>query len=245
VAAAGTRSPTVPWAWDHLQHGEFDAAAEELGDARCPQPARYVDPLLPGRAEVPHCKSQHTDIQGLPNMMQDLRAVLDWYPEFAEAYDLMATATQGWRRYNRRDAGGARGHATQSAQSGVRLPLAEIYIEAKKWEAARSPVGAFEDERQSAGCGGSARAVDEAGQRAEIRTLDASNSAPKFSPQSSPFDVLEQDAAKNRAAEAQTTQTPGVGDRRAAKFLQGRLVGVDCSQSSGRRSHPWPPPELF
>jgi hypothetical protein len=60
--------------------------------------------------------------------------------------------------------------------------------------------------------------------------LSAASSIPKLSPQSSPFDVLEQDAAK-RAATAQATQTPGAGDRRAAKYLQGRLVSVDCSQS--------------
>ena len=60
--------------------------------------------------------------------------------------------------------------------------------------------------------------------------LSAASTTPKLSPQSSPFDVLEQDAAK-RAATAHATQTPGVGDRRVAKYLQGRLVSVDCSQS--------------
>ena len=51
----------------------------------------------------------------------------------------------------------------------------------------------------------------------------------KFTAQPSPFDVLEQDAAKRAAA--QTTQSAGTADMRPAKFLQGRLVGVDCSQS--------------
>jgi hypothetical protein len=41
--------------------------------------------------------------------------------------------------------------------------------------------------------------------------------------------VLEQDAAKRAAA--QTSQSPGDGDKRPAKFFQGRLLGVDCSQS--------------
>jgi hypothetical protein len=41
--------------------------------------------------------------------------------------------------------------------------------------------------------------------------------------------VLEQDAAK-RAAAAQAKQS-GTADTRPAKFFQGRLVGVDCSQS--------------
>jgi hypothetical protein len=41
--------------------------------------------------------------------------------------------------------------------------------------------------------------------------------------------VLEQDAAKRAAA--QTTQPTSTADKRPAKFFQGRLVGVDCSQS--------------
>jgi hypothetical protein len=52
--------------------------------------------------------------------------------------------------------------------------------------------------------------------------------AKKLTTQSSPFDVLEQDAAKRAAAQA--TQ-PAAGDKRPAKFLRGRLVGVDCSNS--------------
>jgi hypothetical protein len=60
----------------------------------------------------------------------------------------------------------------------------------------------------------------------------AAGSAPakKLTTQSSPFDVLEQDAAK-RAAAAQVSQSAGAGDKRPAKFARGRLVGVDCSQS--------------
>ena len=37
-------------------------------------------------------QSKHTDMQGLPNMMLDLQAVLEWYPELADAYDLLAVA---------------------------------------------------------------------------------------------------------------------------------------------------------
>jgi hypothetical protein len=42
--------------------------------------------------------------------------------------------------------------------------------------------------------------------------------------------VLDQDAAK-RASEAATAKNAAAGDQRAAKFLQGRLLGVDCSHS--------------
>ena len=92
VAATGNEIAHRALAWDHLQHGEFDAAVEELGDAAALNQRdmwiRYYLAVLKYRI----AKTKHTDIQGLPNMMQDLRAVLDWYPEFADAYDLMAIA---------------------------------------------------------------------------------------------------------------------------------------------------------
>ncbi len=47
--------------------------------------------------------------------------------------------------------------------------------------------------------------------------------------QSSPFDVLDQDAAKRAAAEQ--AGHSGIADTRPAKFLQGRLVDVDCSKT--------------
>jgi hypothetical protein len=173
-------------------------------------------------------KAKHGDIQGLPNMLQDLRAVLDWYPEFADAYDLTAMA---------RMVGGGPVAAAQAERAAIQLSprnqeyvyhLAEIYIEAKKWDAARA---LLEHLKTSGNPQVAAEAREQLGRLANQQKygLSAASTAPKFSPQSSPFDVLEQDAAKRAAA--QTSQNPGDGDKRPAKFFQGRLLDVDCSQS--------------
>ena len=53
---------------------------------------------------------------------------------------------------------------------------------------------------------------------------------PKLAPQKSPFDVLEEDAAKRAAAE-NSTPSGAPGDKRPTKFFKGRLVAVDCSQT--------------
>ncbi|HEV3306197.1 MAG TPA: tetratricopeptide repeat protein [Candidatus Sulfotelmatobacter sp.] len=229
VAATGNEIAHRALAWDHLQHGEFDAAAEELGDAAALNQRdmwiRYYLAVLKYRI----AKAHHADILGLPNMMQDLRAVLDWYPEFADAYDLMAMA---------RKVGGGPVAAMQAERAAMQLSprnqeyvyhLAEIYIEAKNWEAARAML---ERLKASNNPQVAAEAREQLTRLANEQKygLSTASTAPKFSPQSSPFDVLEQDAAK-RAAAAQASQTPGVGDRRAAKFFQGRLLAVDCSQS--------------
>jgi hypothetical protein len=228
VAAAGNEIAHRVLAWDHLEHGEFDAAAEELSDATALNPRdmwiRYYLAVLKYRI----AKAKHGDIQGLPNMLQDLRAVLDWFPEFADAYDLTAMA---------RMVGGGPVAATQAERAAIQLSprnqeyvyhLAEIYIEAKKWDTARA---LLEHLKTSGNPQVAAEAREQLGRLANQQKygLSAASTAPKFSPQSSPFDVLEQDAAKRAAA--QTSQSPGDGDKRPAKFFQGRLLGVDCSQS--------------
>ena len=229
IAVVGNEIAHRALAWDHLQHGEFDAAAEELGDAAALNQRdmwiRYYLAVLKYRV----AKAKRADIQGLPNMMQDLRAVLEWYPEFADAYDLMAMA---------RMVGGGSIAAMQAERAAMQMSprnqeyiyhLAEIYVEAKKWDAARA---LLERIKASSDPQVAAEAREQLSRLANEQKygLSTASTAPKLSPQSSPFDVLEQDAAKRAAAE-QAAQTAGVGDKRAAKFFQGRLVGVDCSQS--------------
>jgi hypothetical protein len=70
----------------------------------------------------------------------------------------------------------------------------------------------------------------------------ATAAAAKLSKPSSPFDVLEQDAAKRAAAE-QATQS-GIADN-PTKYFQGRLVDVDCSQSPARRTPRQPQQPTF
>src|SRR3984957_3088453 len=125
-------------AWDHIEHGEFDAALPELGSAAALNPRDmwvryYVSALKYGMAQA-----HHADMQGLPNMMLDLKSVLEWYPELADAYDLLALA---------RNEGGGPAAAMQSERAAMMLSprddrypyhLALIYIAGKKWEAAQA-----------------------------------------------------------------------------------------------------------
>jgi hypothetical protein len=229
VTVAGNEIAHRALAWDHMQRGEFDAAAEELGNAAALNQRdmwiRYYISLLKYRIS----QSKHAEIQGLPNMMQDLHAVLDWYPEFADAYDLLAIA---------HTEGGGPVAALQAERAAMQLSprnqqyayhLAEIYAADKKWEAART---LLEHLKTSGNPQVAAAARERLAQLATEQKYGLSPataaSASKLSKQSSPFDVLEQDAAK-RAAEAQAKTT--TADKRPAKFFQGRLVDVDCSQS--------------
>ena len=110
------------------------------------------------------------------------------------------------------------------------LHLAEIYIADKKWEAARALLERSKTNSNARIAAAARERLEQLPNEQKYGVSAASAaSAKKLTAQSSPFDVLEQDAAKR--ATAQQTRSAGTADKRPAKFLQGRLVGVDCSQS--------------
>ena len=216
-------------AWDHLQHADFDSAGEELNTAAALNPRdmwiRYYLCVMKYRISL----SKHTDIAGLPNMLQDLRAVLEWYPEFAEAYDMMATShREGGGPVAAMQAERAAMQLSPRNQSYV-LHLAEIYISDKKWQAALAVLQRLKTSSDAKIAAAARERLEQIPNEQKYGAAAAAASAQKYTPQASPFDVLEQDAAKRAAA--QKAQSAGTADTRPAKFLQGRLVGVDCSQS--------------
>ncbi len=216
-------------AWDEIQHSDFDQAATELSDAATLNQRdmwlRYYLSILKYRV----AQSKHTDMQGLPNMMMDLRAVLEWYPEMAGAYDLLAVA---------RNEGGSTPAAMQSERAAMNLSprnqfftyhLAQIYVASKKWDAAQVLLDRLKTSDDPDIATLASELQEKAGSERKYGIpLGAANvSQPKLEPQKSPFDVLEEDAAK-RAADENTTTT---ADARPTKFVKGRLVTVDCSTS--------------
>jgi hypothetical protein len=216
-------------AWDHIEHGEFDDAIAELGDAAALNQrdmwVRYYLCALKYRM----AQAKHTDMQGLPNMMLDLKAVLEWYPELADAYDLLALA---------RNEGGGTPAAMQAERAAMTLSprderyvyhLARIYIASKKWEAAEALLDRLRGSSNPQIATLARERLEQVGTERKFGIVGAA-AQPKLAPQKSPFDVLEEDAAKRAAAE-KTPQSSGPADKRPTKFLKGRLVDVDCSQS--------------
>ncbi|MGD1077603.1 MAG: hypothetical protein ABR881_04710 [Candidatus Sulfotelmatobacter sp.] len=218
-------------AWDHIQHGEFAEASSELKDASALDPndmwLRYYVSVLKYRS----AQAGHTEIQGLPNMMLDLRSVLEWYPELADAYDLLAVA---------RNAGGGPAAALQAERAAIGLSpreeryvyhLAQIYVASKKWESANVLLDRLKASGNPQIAARARDLIEQAGTERKygIPVKAGDIAQPQLAPQKSPFDVLEEDAAK-RAAE-ESAQSGESGDKRPTKFFKGRLVAVDCSQA--------------
>jgi hypothetical protein len=216
-------------AWDHLQHGAFDEALSELGQAAALNQRdmwiRYYLSSLKYRVS----QARHSDIPGLANMLLDLRAVLEWYPQFADAYDLLAVG---------RNEGGTTDAAMQAERAAMTLSprderyayhLALIYISDKKWPAAQAQLEQLKSASDPQIAKLASERLDQINSQRKygMTGVGAAANQAKLSPQKSPFDVLEQDAANRAAAE----KTSDARDLRPTKFLNGRLIAVDCSEA--------------
>ena len=211
-------------AWVHMDRKEFDDAAEELGNAAALDPRdiwiRYYLALL----KYKKAQTNREEIQGLANMMIDLKVAIDWYPEFAEAYNMLSMA---------RVEGGGTASALESIKAAIALnPRSEQYVfnlgqiseTGKKWDAARA---IFERLKSSGNPQIAAAARHQLDELATVQKYGISPTAPKRAPQSSPFDELEQEAQKR----AQTPTEPTAPDKRPTQFLKGTLISVDCSRA--------------
>jgi tetratricopeptide (TPR) repeat protein len=210
-------------AWVHLDSKEFSEAAEELGNAAALDPRdvwnRYYLALLKYKT----AQTKHEEMQGLANMMIDLKVTIDWYPDFAEAYNMLAMA---------RIEGGGAVSALESIKVAIALSprneqyvfnLGQIQETAKKWDTARA---IFERLQSSANPQIAAAASHQLEELATVKKYGISPSAPKRAPQSSPFDELEQEAQKRAQAPDQSGP-----DKRPTQYVRGTLTSVDCSRA--------------
>jgi tetratricopeptide (TPR) repeat protein len=210
-------------AWVLIEKKEFPQAAEELGNAAALNSNdvwnRYYLALLKYKT----AQSGHEEMQGLANMMIDLKVTMDWYPEFAEAYNMLAMA---------RIEGGGAASALESIKQAIALSprneqyilnLGQIHEAAKKWDAAQDIFERLKSSNNPQIAAAARRQLDEL---PTIRKYGISPNGPKRVAQASPFDELEQEAQK-RAQQ----QDPAVPDKRPTQFAKGILVSVDCSRA--------------
>ena len=122
-------------AWAHVEKKEFETAVEELNKGT---ELNSKDPWLHYYLALVrfHLAKTGQAPGGLPNMMQDLRQVLDWDAEFAAARGMLAMAQLE---------GGGSHAALESMRTTILLAprnqtyllnLAQIYMAGKSWDAA-------------------------------------------------------------------------------------------------------------
>jgi len=164
-------------------------------------------------------------------MMLDLKAVLDWNPELAEAYDLLALARNG---------GGSTTAAMESERAAIglsprnetyHLHLAQIYMTGKKYPAATALLERLKTSDNSQMATAASDLLNQMSAEKKYGAAAANagvTSQPKYEEQKSPFAALDEEAAKRESSER---DQPGTADSRATKYVRGRLVAVDCSNA--------------
>lgn len=212
-------------AWVHMEKKEFPQAAEELGNASALDPNDIWNRYYLALVKYKTAQTNREEMQGLANMMIDLKVTLDWYPEFAEAYNMLAMA--------RMEGGGAASAMDAMKEALALSPRNEQYAfnqgqiqeAAKKWDAAQA---IFERLKSSNNPQIAAAARHQLDELPTVRKYGISPSAPKRTAQASPFDELEQEAKKRAQEQSEPRALP---DKRQTQFAKGILVSVDCSRA--------------
>src|SRR5262249_34385280 len=174
-------------------------------------------------------------IQGLANMMESLHVVLEEFPDFAEAYDML-----GWARLT----GGGANAAIEAMKMAVQLSprseeyqlrLALAYLAAKKFDEAKGTLERLKRSQNPEIARAAKKDLDDlpflakygispAEQNAaEEKTKEATSVAAKKKPEQDP------DADEDDATPAKPTPADPQIDRRPVKFLKATLLSVDCS----------------
>jgi len=218
-------------AWAHVQKGETNQAFEELSDAI---QLNSADPWVRmGLALAAyHSGEKGAKIQGLANMMESLHVVLQEFPDFAEAYDML-----GWARLS----GGGANAAVEAMKKAVelnprneeyQLRLARAYLAAKKFDEGKATLDRLKQSQNPQ--------IAQAAKKSlidlpflekygvppveEKPAVQAATVAPKKPAQETDDDADDDSSTKPVAKEPEF-------DKRPVKFLKTTLLTVDCSHS--------------
>ena len=209
--------------WIAIESKQWDAAFSEFGTAMELNPkdnwARYYLAV----AKFREAQATNQSIKGLANALLDLRMVIDWYPDFAEAHNLLGLG---------RVEGGGITSAIEAEQGAIRLNprreqyqlnLAKIYIEAKKFDAAR----ALLEHLKLSGDPQLASAAKQ--QIKDLALTEKYGITPEHARMQAQAAAEEAARAAKDAAE-NTRPVEAPPDKRPILFAKGKIVGVDCSQ---------------
>jgi tetratricopeptide (TPR) repeat protein len=225
---------------DYLRQKKFAAAADEL------EKATELNPRDPWiwyyRAALKYQKAQATrqEMQGLANTMQDLRAVTDWYPELADAYNMLGMA---------RVEGGGINSALEAQRQAIELAprnteyqfnLGQIYVAGKKWELARevfTRLKAGPDRTAAVAAKHQLEDLDTL-QKYGVRPQRAGESEAPAGAASTPgagsgAPIVATNAAKDQDEDADAAPKPAPGKPGTTgpvQFLKGKIVSSDCSK---------------
>ena len=226
---------------DDIRQKKFDAAADELGQAT---ELNSRDPWIwYYRSALKYQKAQATrqEMQGLANMMQDLRAVTDWYPQLADAYNMLGMA---------RVEGGGINSALEAQRQAVALAprnveyqfnLGQIYVAGKRWEPAREIFTRLKTGPDRVAAAAARQQLEDLDtlqkygvrpQRAGEREVPAGAASTPGASDGAPAKKSVDEQEQDEDAESPPKKpAPLPGTTGPVQFLKGKIVSSDCSRS--------------
>jgi tetratricopeptide (TPR) repeat protein len=216
-------------AWAHVQKGETDRAFEELNEAIH---LNSADPWVRmGLALAAyHSGERGAKIQGLANMMESLHIVLQEFPDFAEAYDML-----GWARL----AGGGANAAIEAMKKAVELSprneeyqlrLARAYLAAKKFDEARTTLERLKQSQNPQIAQVAKKSLIDLPFLEKYGVPPVEAAPAQQSANVAPKQPSNNDEEDEDGPAKPTTKEPKF-DQRPVKFLKATVLSVDCSKA--------------
>ena len=214
-------------AYAYLQNRDFRQAGEQLQSADGTDPwVHLYEAFLKFRIS----QASGQAMQGaLANVQQDLRGVVDWYPDFAEAYHLLALSELQ---------GGGTHAALDSIRMAIQLAprkqsylmdLATVYIAQKKWDDAQNTLERLKSSSNAQLAAQARKKLD------DLPFIKKYGIDPDQSPGSQQTRVIEANSGISNPLPEDLEDKPQLKerapDKRPVKYVTGKIISVDCGKA--------------
>ncbi len=213
--------------WIAMETKQWDRALEEFAKAVEMNPKESWSRYYLAVTKFRESQARNLPVKGLANALLDLRATLDWYPDFAEAHNLLGMG---------RVEGGGISSAILAEQEAIRLNprheqyqlnLAKIFIEAKKFDAARA---LLEHLKLSADSQIAAVAKQQVKDLEITQKYGISPERERMQAQAAAEQAARETAQQAKDEAENQRPVEAAPDKRPIVFAKGRIVSVNCSQ---------------
>jgi tetratricopeptide (TPR) repeat protein len=215
----------------YMQRKEFKKSEEELDAAADENPKDMWVPYYRALEKFKISQATGKPIEGaLANVQQNLRAVIEWYPDFAEAYHLLGLAELEGGGLNAALDSMRKAIALGPRRESFLMNLADIYLSGKKWDNGQEILERLRTSSNPELAASSKKKLE------ELPFLKKYGIWPDQAPDAQHPKTVESASDRTGASDEDSGDEPPKLkarpiDKRPVLYLKGKIVTVDCSQA--------------